>query len=427
MVNYLVHKSSLQGEIVIPPSKSHTLRAVLFGALAKGRTVIHKPLFSPDTFAMIEACRSLGALIEVLHDHIEISGIDGKITGSENVIDAGNSGLVLRMISAVAALGTKPIVITGDHSIRHRREMMPMIEALSEMGVKAISTKGDGYAPLIIEGPMQKGVVHVLGEDSQFVSSLLLASLFAPFSTEIFVKNPGEKPWVSLTLDWFRRLGISYEMQDFTRCKISGNTSYPGFTYTVPGDFSSAAFPIAAALVSGSELTIHNLQIQDCQGDKELIQVFKKMGALIDIDEKENTIFVKKGPPLEGIEVDINDFIDSITILAVVGCFAKGTTRIKNAAVVRGKECDRIKSIVCELKKMGAKICESGDGLIVEKSSLQGGEVFSYYDHRMAMSLAVAGMGSEGSTKIISSECVKKTYPSFLRDFQSLGAKMEEV
>lgn len=425
MKNLFVSKGLFQGKITVPPSKSHTLRAVLFGSLAKGKTVIHHPLLSPDTFSMVEACRSLGAKIAIFPDSIEIQGIDGKITGAEKEIDAGNSGLVLRMISAIAALAAKPIEITGDHSICHRRDMTPMIEALSPLGVQMISTKGDGCAPLLIKGPMEGKEIFVVGEDSQFVSSLLIASIFRNCPTTIYVKNPGEKPWVQLTLDWFRKLSIPYQQEGFIVYRMQGGHSYPGFTYTVPGDFSSAAFPIASAVIQGTELEVSNLQMQDAQGDKEFLFVLQRMGASLEI--RENSVLVKKGSDLLGIDVDVNDFIDSIPILAVIGCFAKGTTRIANAAIARGKECDRIHCITEELKKMGANIIEQEDGVIVHHSSLHAAEVSSHQDHRMAMALAVAGGALEGKTTILGSACIRKTYPTFVEDFQKIGARIEEI
>lgn len=425
MSHYLVKKSSLKGEMTIPPSKSHSLRAILFGALGKGKTVIRNYLPSPDTAAMIEACRLLGVEIKVDPHTIEIMGINGRIEQAEDVINAGNSGIVLRMIAAISSLAKKPIVITGDHSIRHQRPMEPLMLGLRQLGVSAISTKDDGFAPIIIRGPLHSGTTTIHGEDSQPVSSLLIASIFAPGPVEINVINPGEKPWVKLTLDWFDKLGIPYEEQQLECFRMPGNSYYEGFDYEVPGDFSSAAFPIAAALATHSELLLRNIDMTDCQGDKEMINVFLKMGAKIDIDTTQKTLHVKKGGTLKGIDVDINNFVDAITILAVVACFSKGETRIRNAAVAQNKECNRIKCIANELRKMGAHIIEHEDGLTIRSSELRGAAVHSHFDHRMAMSLTVAGLAAQGTTKIDPVECVSKTFPSFAKDFKQLGADVE--
>lgn len=425
MSQFKVSKSSIHGSLAIPASKSHTLRAILFGALANGTSIITHYLLSTDTTSMIEACRLLGATLEVSPEKIIIHGLNGQITHAEDVINAGNSGIVLRFCSALGALSPHPIVITGDHSIRHQRPIKPLLDALSALGVSTTSTRGDGYAPVIIQGPIQPGKTTVAGEDSQPVSALLIAAAFANGPIELEVINPGEKPWITLTLDWFDRLGIPYTNEGFHHYRLPGNTRYPGFNYHVPGDLSSAAFPIAAALVTGSELLITNIDLSDCQGDKELIDVFRKMGAHFIIDEKARTLRVEKGSSLSGITVDINNFIDAITILAVVACFAEGETRIQNASIAKQKECDRIVCITEELRKMGADITATDDGLIIRKSILTGTQVHSHHDHRMVMSLAVAAMGASGQTTIGSVDCIAKTFPTFMRDFAAIGASIE--
>lgn len=419
-----MRSSQLSGSIAVLGSKSHTLRAILFSALGQGKSIIHRHLASADTQAMIQACRLFGATIDVFSTHLEIQG---KITHPEDVIQVGNSGLVLRFCSAIGALLGSPVILTGDYSIRHQRPMKELLSGLSQLGVSAVSMRGDGYAPVIIQGPIKPGKVIISGEDSQPVSALLIAAAFAAGSIELEVRNPGEKPWVALTLDWFDRLGIPYENRNFEYFRLFGAAKYNGFEYTVPGDFSSAAFPIAAALVTGSELVIENVDMKDSQGDKEVISVLRKMGAVIDCNEEKQTLHVKKGASLSGISIDLNNFIDAITILAVVACFAEGETYLYNGAIAKQKECNRIHCIAMELRKMGANIMETEDGLHIKKSTLRGARVFSHHDHRMCMSLAVAALGAEGETRIDSADCVSKTYPCFFQDFKVLGASVEQI
>lgn len=418
-----VNPSQLSGEICIPSSKSQTQRAILFASMAKNSSIIHHPLQSPDSQAMIEACRQLGATINIHANAFEIHGIDRKIIGAADVIHAQNSGIVLRFIAGIAALGTQPIVITGDHSIRHQRTVGPLIQALSQLGVKAISTRENGFAPIIIQGPLKPGKCFVDdGADSQHVSALLIAGSFLYGTLEIEVHNPGEKPWIDITLDWLKRLGVHCQNQNYQYYKVQGIGSYSGFEYAVPGDWSSAAFPLAAALVTQSKLTLKNLTMQDLQGDKKIVEILKMMGAQIEVDEEKKAVHVIPTDQLKGLTVDINDCIDTIAILAVIACFAEGETHIVNAKVARQKECDRITLIAKELRKMGASILETDDGLIIKKSTLQGTTVLSYEDHRMAMSLAVAGMGAKGETHVTQVECISKTYPHFVTDLQQVGA-----
>ena len=427
MSQFKVNKSTLSGSIAVPGSKSHSLRAILFGALGKGTTTIRQYLSSTDAMAMIKACELLGARFSLSSEGLEIVGINGNIGTVDDVVSAGNSGIVLRFISAIAALSPHYTVITGDASIRHQRPIQPLLDALSQLGAMAVSTKDDGYAPVIIRGPLKAGTATVHGQDSQPVSALLIASAFNAGTTELIVKDPGEKPWILLTLDWLDRLGIRYENHNFERYRIFGKCSYPGFDYTVPGDMSSAAFPIAAALITQSEVTLNNIDMKDPQGDKELIYLLQKMGASIIVDDQAKTLTIKPGGDLHGIEVDVNAFIDAVPILTVIACFAKGETRITNAAVARQKESDRLHAITVELSKMGAQITELPDGLIVKSSKLHGAKVHSHHDHRMAMALMVAGLGAEGETIVEDSECVAKTFPNVAQVFQALGARVEVI
>lgn len=426
MPRLIVKRSALNGQIHIPASKSHTMRAILFGSLGSGKSRIHHYLPSSDTDAMINACRLFGASIQASPNLIEIDGLNGQIACTSDVIYSGNSGIILRFCSALGALSPRPVVITGDHSIKYQRPMQKLLDALAQLGVQTASMRGDGFAPVIIQGPIKSSKTIIEGQDSQFVSALLIASAFADKPIQIDVINPGEKPWVGLTLDWFKRLGISYENQDFQRFHLKGNAKYSGFDYTVPGDFSSAAFPIAAALVTQSELTLHNLDMNDAQGDKELIHALKRMGAEIEYNDQRKILSVKKSPFLSGVDLDINDYVDAITILAVLACFAEGETRLRNASIAKHKECNRIQCIASELRKMGADIKETNDGLIIKRSDLKGANVFTHHDHRMGMSLAVAGLGAQGETVIDSIECISKTFPSFAQDLQSLQAHIWE-
>lgn len=420
MKNFTVTKSCLQGMMTIPPSKSHTLRAILFASLANGISKISSYLYSPDAFAMMRACESLGARIEKNESELKIEGVNGKISSHASTIDAGNSGIVLRFLAGVVALGEQPWTITGDHSIRTQRPMQPLLEALHQLGVH--TTSQEGYAPLIIQGPIKKYFTLISGEDSQPVSALLIAGIFLKTPLHIRVNNPGEKPWVALTLNWLDRLGVSYTNTQFCEYEVRGKGTYESFEYSIPGDWSSAAFPIIAALITESEVLVKNVDFNECQGDKKILEILESMGAVFIKDESQHTLLVKKGSLLKGRVIDINECIDAIAILAVLGCYAEGETHLINAAVAQTKECNRPACLTQELKKMGADIQQTEDGLKIRHSALKGASLHSYQDHRMAMSLAIAGLGAEGVTEIQDVECVSKSFPDFLEKFQKLGA-----
>lgn len=424
MSEITVTPSSLCGSVQAPPSKSQTMRAILFATMAHGTSRVRHYLRSPDVEAMLQAVQRLGAEVRRKDDEVCIVGVSGQVNVRPGLIDAGNSGQVLRFIPAFAALSNQPIQVTGDESVRTRRPVLPLLDGLTQLGAVCKSTHG--YAPIDVCGPIHAASIEIDGQDSQPVSGLIMATAFLSAPSTIRVRNPGEKPWVGLTLSWLDRLGIDYQNQDFQTYRIAGQACYPGFDYVVPGDFSSMAYPIVAALITGSTVRIEGVDMQDAQGDKKLIGVLQAMGADIDFDPARSLLSVRGGVELIGCEVDINDMIDAVTILAVVGCYAKGVTRLMGAAVARQKECNRIASIVCELKKMGADIDETADGLVVRHSPLQGSKTLQcYQDHRMAMSLTVAALGAKGESAIAGVECVQKSYPDFFSQMQGLGAELE--
>lgn len=428
MTDIVVSKSVLQGTIRIPPSKSQTLRAILFASLAEGNSLIRGYLHSPDAEAMIEACRHLGAVVEKSAELLHIQGVGGRIGYAEDVIHAGNSGIVFRFLTAIAALSRYPIVITGDASIRHRRPVQPLLDALNQLGVQAVSTKEDGFAPVIVRGPLRSGSALLNGEDSQPVSALLIAASQAEGAITLTVDNPGELPWIDVTLHWLDKMGVSYVCDNYRSYRIHGPCRFSGFEYSVPGDWSSASFPIAAALATGSELVLENLDMTDCQGDKRILELLQEMGARFEVDAGRKTVRVNKAGRLRGKRFDINAVIDAVAPLSVVGMFAEGKTTLTNAGIARAKECNRLQALAAELAKMGGLAAETADGIDLQGSILRGSLALqSHNDHRMAMALAVAAMGAEGESRISNTDCLAKTFPGFVDAFRALGATIREV
>ncbi len=424
-MKYFIQPSTLSGAITIPPSKSHTLRAILFASLADGESVIENILLSPDTNAMMNACRLFGAEIIQHQQKLLIKGVAGKPQTPNNIIDAGNSGQVLRFVAAIAALLPDYTVLTGDLSLRSNRPIQDLLQALQQLNVTAISTRQNGFAPIIIKGPMHGTVTMLDGQDSQPVSALLMASAFAKQAITINVLYPGETPWIDVTLDWFKRLGISYQQNNYRQYQLFGNANYKGFNYTVPGDFSSAAFPLVAALITRSRIILNNLDMKDSQGDKTIVYFLQQIGAKIEIDEVNKKLYVMSTANYTGTRIDVNKFIDALPILAVMACFANSETYLYGAAIARQKESNRLATITQELKKMGAKIIEHDDGLIVQPSNLKAAQVESHHDHRIAMALAIAGLAANGETVLKNPRCISKSYPYFLEHMQQLGASIQ--
>jgi len=421
MITVTINPGKVSGQLNPSPSKSQTLRAIIFAMLAKGKSTIYNYLPSPDTFAMIDAVNSYGVKARLFKSKIEITGLGGKLNPPKDIIDAQNSGIILRFIGAIAALNNTFSIITGDSSIKKHRVILPLIEGLRQLNVYAETLNGDGRPPIIVKGPIKPNNISIDGQDSQPVSALLIATAFSDGPTEILVNSPGEKPWIDLTLSWFDRLGIKYENSNYTHYKIEGKAKIKAFDTKIPSDFSSISFPIVAALITNSEITLNDIDFDAPGGDKKFIEGIEQLGAKIEIDKTKKTLKVLKNSLLKGTELDINDYIDALPILGVLGCFCEGKTYIKNAKMACFKESNRIFAITTELKKMGARIEMTDDGLIVEKSNLIGNTVESQGDHRIAMSLCIAAIGAKKSTTVNNVECIKKSYPSFFDDLKKLN------
>ena len=419
-----IKPSRLGGEIVVPGSKSHTIRALSITALADGESVILNPLMAQDTLSCISAIRLIGADVRIARGggtilRVRGTGIPPRPTGE--TIYVGNSGTTLRILTAMGALAEARISYDGDQSIR-QRPMQPLLSALSRLGVQVNST--DGKCPFSLQGPLRGGRTSVDGISSQFVTALLLTLPLARGDSEIEVVNLHEKPYVRMTLKWLDAQQIKYSHHDMSRFFIQGDQCYRPFKTSIGGDFSSATFPLCAAAVTESSILIKGLDFDDAQGDRAVFSILEAMG--MEIGYHPHGVAVA-GRPLQGMEIDMNHIPDALPALAVVGCFARGRTRLINVEQARLKECDRIAATVTELKKMGADIRELKDGIEVGESRLTGTSLHAYHDHRMVMALTVAGLASQGETIIDSAGSIGVTYPSFVEDMQGLGGQIEII
>ena len=414
----------LRGTVRIPPNKSHSFRALIMAALAEGTSHITAPAISNDWMRGIEALEMFGTEVVPKAGNVwVVTGTGGQLRTPDDIVDCGNSGIILRFFAALAACCEGYTILSGDHSLRHIRLCQALVDALNDLGAWAVCTKGDGHAPLVVRGRLKGGRAEIDGMDSQPVSALLIASALAEAPTELTVRRPGEKPWVGVTLDWLRRCGVEFSNEDFQRYRIRGNSRWGGFEATVPLDWSAALYPIVAAVITqGSEVRVPGMDWHDSQGDKGVVDVLRRMGADIEVDDGGVTARSSK---LTGCEIDCNDFIDQFMLLAVVGARAEGETVLTNAEVCRHKECDRITEMQKALAAMGADVEERPDGLVIRKSSLRGSRIDSNSDHRMVMTMAVAALVASGQTLITDVDCVKKTFPDFVSQMRGIEADMQ--
>lgn len=422
--HFVVLPSKLYGDIEPPPSKSHSIRAILFASMSNGTSNIQGILQSDDTMAMIKSCRKLGAIIEENGDNLLIIGNGSKPQAPNDVIWVANSGQVLRFMTAIFALQAEPVVLTGDHSVQ-RRPMQDLLDGLKQLGVP-YDEEEQARAPVKINGPIKPGTVLIKGQDSQFVSALLMSLPYASGNSTILVSNPKEKPWIDFTCSWLDKMNIKYEREGYSKFYIYGNTKTQGFNFKVPKDFSSMAYPLVGAIITNSTVIIKKLDFYEQQGDQVILDICKKMGARIQVDKAKGCVTIYPESKLTGIEIDADQCIDAVPILAVLGCFAKGITKLINIEVAKTKESDRLAVITGELRKMGANILEKDNELIINQSDLKGCRVKSHGDHRIALALAIAGLNAKGETIISGVDCVDKSYPMFAHSMSTLSGKVSK-
>lgn len=421
----LVEQSSLRGQVEVPGSKSHTIRAVAIAALAPGESVIRRPLDSADASAAFRAYRALGAEIEDNGEFWRVRGTGGHVKTPDDIIDTANSGTTMNIALGTASLLESGLaVLTGDAQVR-RRPSGVVAQALTDLGARVRSTRNNGCPPFVVEGRLRGGETTIEATSSQYLTSLLINAPLAGGDTHILVPLLYEAPYVQMTLAWLRRQGIRLDYaDDLSEFRVPGGQQYQPVDCPIPGDFSSATFFLAAGALAGNEVLVRGLDMDDPQGDKAIVDYLRAMGASVTVSGDGIVVAARA---LEGCEIDLNATPDALPMMAVLGCFARGTTRLVNVPQARMKETDRISVMREELAKLGAHIEELSDGLVIHESALRAGEVNSHGDHRVVMSLAVAGTRLAGTTTIHGYEAVNVTYPGFLDALAGLGAKASPV
>ena len=413
-------KICLKGELTVPSDKSVSHRAVIFSSLAKGTSVIKNFSKGQDPLSTLEICKKLGILAE-FKDNLYITS-SGKLNTSKTDLYCGNSGTTMRLMAGILAGQNFNSILTGDESLS-KRPMKRIITPLSLMGAKINSN--NEKAPLKIVGQSLHGINYSSPiASAQVKSSILLAGLFADNKTtvtELYLSRNHTE------------LMLSYMGADITVNNLSTSVTRSELipkTIEIPGDISSAAYFIAAALiVPNSEIILKNVGLNPTRTG--LLDVLKKMGANIEILDKQTISNELTGDlrvkysDLTGCTIEgdiIPRLIDEIPVLAVIATQTQGQTVIKDAQDLRNKESDRIKTIVTELKKLGASIEETPDGMIINgKINLQGGvEAETYHDHRLAMSLYVAGLVCKKEILIKDFDWVNISMPEFDELFSHL-------
>ena len=418
-MNVTITPNKLSGDVIIPPSKSLSHRAIIAASLANGKSVISNVLYSKDIIATINAMRACGANIVEYDNYLEIEGSMVKRAGS--VIDANESGSTIRFMIPIALVCDEPITFVGKNHLV-KRPLDTFFEIFDNQGIKY--EREENYLPLKVEGGLKPGEYNIRGDiSSQFITGLLYALPMLNGDSVINITtNLESKGYVDLTLDMLYKFGIEISNIDYKRFIIKGNQNYKPCDYTIEGDFSQSAFFLVADCL-GADITLHAMNQNSHQGDKKIIQDVIDLGGNITFNEDTLKSYPCK---TKGCVIDFAQSPDLGPALTVLASLSSGTTEFVNAARLRIKECDRITCMKEELEKLGAKIEENPDGMVIKGvDMLTGGVVDSHNDHRVAMSLAMASLKATGSIKIINAECVSKSYPNFWEVFESIGGIVE--
>ena len=448
----LAKKNSLSGNIVVPGSKSHTIRALILASLAEGVSHISNPLPSADCLSASKAIQEIGASVDFDNKNNiwTVTGAGKNVHLPSNVVDVGNSGSVLYFFTPICATFEGWSIFTGDSSIR-KRPVLHLLEALKQLGANCyVSRPEENAPPALVQGPIKAGKVVTDGRLSQYISGLMMASTLIDGKLEIELTDPKEVPYLDMTKYWLESLGVQVEMSsDYKKISVTGPYQLKAFDKAIPSDWEAVAFPLIAALISDSKIVIDNVDGSGTQGDDAIVSVLQSVGADIKWNKETSQLFVTGGNRLstenltdKTLRVNLAGFPDAICALAVIACFIEGKTVLEDIGVCRRKETDRIKVMKSELEKLGAKVEEGEDFIAIYGHSpilpdgsknpeftLHGGNVESYDDHRVAMSLACLGLGlKEGENVIVNdAECCSVSFPGFFEVMNKINANFAEI
>ena len=467
-MNYKSTKQNISGTIIVPGSKSHTIRALLLAALAEGVSHIKNPLPSADCLSAAHAIKAFGAQVDIgcpvdekglpcgtPADTWIVTGA-GKNAHLPNFqIDVGNSGSTLYFFTPVAATFPGKSSFTGDESIC-KRPVNHLLDALRQLGAEA-KTDRDGVdaPPFTVTGPIKAGKVVTDGRLSQYISGLMMASLLIDGELDMELTDPKEVPYLTMTQLWLKNVGVNVDISpDYKKIKTYGKKDIKAFDTIIPSDWEGVAFPLMAAILSGSDIVIDGIDTTGSQGDDAIVPLLQSLGADLSIEKTSETsgkLFVKGSNSQnlttkngnfkdDILRINIAGFPDAICALSALACFVDGTVILEDTEVCRKKETDRIKVMCSELSKLGANVVDGltlpkddsfyGDQIIIygNKNALHGGTVESYDDHRVAMSLACFGLGLENHQVVVKDgQCCSVSFPGFFEKMNKLGANFQEA
>ena len=416
-----VEKSKITGQIVCPSNKSYTHRAIFLASLAGNNSKVDNALLSADTAATIEACEKFGAIIKTQNSTI-IAEKPIKLDVNVPEINTENSGTTIRIASGIASLFSNEITLTGDVSLQ-KRPMQPLLDALESIGAQCDST--DGKPPIKIKGKILGGNVSIPGNlSSQFVSALLISAPLTEKGINLTIDgNLVSKPYLDATIATMRKFGVTVQtLIPYKKYNITPQI-YKSATFTVPIDFSSLGLLLSAVVLNGEDVIIKGNLGDLPQGDEVFLDILEQLGVSVTINDDE--IKIKSPEKLNGGKFDLSNSPDLLPPLAILALKTTAPIEITNVKHARLKETDRIAIISREMAKLGIKVQEKEDGLILESTGEQkGAELISENDHRLFMAFCIAGM-HVGNCTVTDPESVNVSYPNFVEEMNRIGAKLE--
>ncbi len=410
--------SGFEKVIALPGSKSITNRALALAAMCDDPSIINNPLKSDDTEAFVKALNDMGAIIEWENGDVKI--VKPLPIENSSSVYCKDAGTAARFLPPIAATLSSQVAFDASEQLR-ARPMQDLLIALRSQGAST-EPKDATHLPFTISSTgLKGGDLEIAGNiSSQFLSGLLMASPLARKKTTFHVTDLISKPYVDLTLSMMHEFGAAINREGYKKIEIENQGRYiaPELGYNVEADASTASYFFAAALVTGSKITVSNICRDSLQGDIRLLDIFELMGAQI-IDDDDGVTLI--GPKeFTGVDVDMNDITDVMMTLACVAPLAKTPTRIHNVGHARYKESDRIDAVVKGLSTLGIKVEEGNDWLIIHPGSPKFASIDTFEDHRIAMSFTVLGLAT-GQVEIQNPDCVKKTCPNFFELIEQLN------
>lgn len=419
-MNCKVEKSRLSGVISCPPNKSYTHRAIFLASMVNGKSIIKNVLRSRDTNATIEICKNLGAEIQEAGNNLKVKGVD-KFDDGDLTLDASNSGTTIRIAAAISAMRNGKTVLTGDESLR-KRPMKQLMDALESLGAKCESN--DGRPPLTVIGKIKGGEITIPGNiSSQFISALFIVAPLTEIGVTVNISSElVSKPYLDATISTMKKFGVEVEViEPYKKYRIEPQ-EYKHATITIPSDFSSVALLLSAAVLVGDGFTTKISFGDLAQGDEAIIDILEKLG--VNISLHNNTIKVKAPEKLLGGKFDLSNTPDLLPPLSILALKSGFPIELHNVKHARYKETDRIAILARELQKIGIKVTEKEDGLILgPPDKVRGAKLNSEDDHRLFMAFCIAGM-YVGDCTVSNPESVDVSYPSFISDMNQVGAKI---